>query len=202
MGNSKSVPEKASARKPLTKRVRFNVFKRDLFACQYCGKTPPGVVLEVDHIVPVAAGGGNGHENLITACFDCNRGKGAERLDVAPDSISAKAEVLAEKHAQIKAFNALRKKMARLQDEAVDEVEQVFQTTFPKLVFAAKFRESVKMFIDRIGIDAVCWAMSRACGKCRNGDDATKYFCGICWGKIREPQSSREVTRRKGRGIA
>ena len=43
--------------------------------CQYCGQSAPDVVLEVDHIVPVAEGGDNDIMNLITSCRDCNRGK-------------------------------------------------------------------------------------------------------------------------------
>ena len=62
-------------RKNLSKSVRFEVFKRDSFKCQYCGKSAPDVVLEVDHIIPVSKGGDNDISNLITACFDCNRGK-------------------------------------------------------------------------------------------------------------------------------
>lgn len=34
----------------ISKRVRFDVFKRDSFKCQYCGKSAPDVILEVDHI--------------------------------------------------------------------------------------------------------------------------------------------------------
>lgn len=33
-------------RKPLSKRIRFEVFKRDSFTCQFCGRTPPEVILE------------------------------------------------------------------------------------------------------------------------------------------------------------
>ena len=44
-------------RKSITKSVRFEVFKRDGFKCQYCGASAPDVILEVDHIVPVAEGG-------------------------------------------------------------------------------------------------------------------------------------------------
>ncbi len=33
-------------RKPLSKKMRFDVFKRDGFQCQYCGAMPPNIVLE------------------------------------------------------------------------------------------------------------------------------------------------------------
>lgn len=69
----------------LSKKTRFEVFKRDEFTCQYCGQTPPAVTLEVDHIDPKSKGGGDGTINLITACFDCNRGKSDRILgDVHP----------------------------------------------------------------------------------------------------------------------
>ena len=67
-------------RKSIPKSVRFEVFKRDSFKCQYCGASAPDVILEVDHIVPVAEGGKNDMMNLITSCRDCNRGKGKKRL--------------------------------------------------------------------------------------------------------------------------
>jgi 5-methylcytosine-specific restriction endonuclease McrA len=46
-------------RKSISKKARFEVFKRDAFSCQYCGAHPPDSILHVDHIVPVALGGGN-----------------------------------------------------------------------------------------------------------------------------------------------
>lgn len=55
--------------------TRFLILRRDGFTCQYCGKKPPEVSLEVDHIVPRSKGGSDDDGNLITACFDCNRGK-------------------------------------------------------------------------------------------------------------------------------
>lgn len=64
-------------RKPLPKKVRFEVLKRDRFTCQYCGRKAPDVVLHVDHIHPVADGGTDDMTNLVTACSECNLGKGA-----------------------------------------------------------------------------------------------------------------------------
>lgn len=69
-----------NARKAIGKRLRFSIFERDLFTCQYCGKTPPKVVLHIDHIIPVVAGGTNDPENLRTSCSDCNLGKGKRKL--------------------------------------------------------------------------------------------------------------------------
>jgi hypothetical protein len=70
-----------SKRKTISKKVRFEVFKRDGFKCQYCGKSTPDAVLQIDHITPVAKGGDNHFLNLITACDGCNNGKGAQLLD-------------------------------------------------------------------------------------------------------------------------
>ena len=49
----------------LTKKIRFEVFKRDGFQCGYCGNTPPKVVLEVDHIEPISKGGKDDMNNLL-----------------------------------------------------------------------------------------------------------------------------------------
>lgn len=69
----------------LSRGVRFRILQRDDFTCQYCGRRPPVVVLEIDHINPRAKGGVNKASNLTTACFDCNRGK----LDslLSPDQV-------------------------------------------------------------------------------------------------------------------
>lgn len=68
-------PRPTQSEKPqaLSIRKRFLVFKRDKYRCRICKAT--GVELEVDHIVPLAAGGSDALDNLQTLCFRCNRGK-------------------------------------------------------------------------------------------------------------------------------
>lgn len=58
-------------------RKRFEVFKRDNFTCQYCGRNVKKhkVVLVIDHIHPKKKGGRDDMSNLITSCLDCNIGK-------------------------------------------------------------------------------------------------------------------------------
>ena len=44
--------------------------------CERCGKEPPEVTLEIDHILPVSKGGGNSLLNLRFLCRTCNRSRG------------------------------------------------------------------------------------------------------------------------------
>ncbi len=62
-------------RESIPTRLRFKVLERDAYTCQYCGRSAPDVLLEVDHIVPVAEGGADDEGNLRASCGDCNRGK-------------------------------------------------------------------------------------------------------------------------------
>lgn len=178
--------KKGIVRKPLSKRTRFDVFKRDRFCCQYCGATPPSVVLEVDHIHPVSEGGSNQQDNLITSCFDCNRGKSNTLLTELPSSIDAKMAVIVEKREQIKAFEKLLKSERKHEESAIDVVESVFHEFFSGVVFTKAFRESVREFNKKLHADQVEFAMRKACSRKSTADQAVKYFCGICWNIIKD----------------
>ena len=54
---------------------RRNVFKRDHFACQYCGRQPGVEELSIDHVVPRSQGGVSTWENCVLACVACNKRK-------------------------------------------------------------------------------------------------------------------------------
>jgi 5-methylcytosine-specific restriction endonuclease McrA len=58
------------------KFTRSNLYARDRFRCQYCGKRFPSVSLTYDHVIPVARGGQKNWENIVTCCVPCNRKKG------------------------------------------------------------------------------------------------------------------------------
>ncbi len=60
--------------------LRFQVLRRDRYACRACGDSPvknKRCTLEVDHVRPFARGGKTVIENLRTLCKRCNLGKGA-----------------------------------------------------------------------------------------------------------------------------
>ena len=114
-------------RKNLSKSVRFEVFKRDSFKCQYCGKSAPDVVLEVDHIIPVSKGGDNDISNLITACFDCNRGKRDKKL-TDKQSIKLQKEELDKLNArreQLEMIAEWRKELLNLTNDAIDRIIEI-----------------------------------------------------------------------------
>jgi len=58
------------------KFTRSNIYSRDGYRCQYCGRRFPGGQLTYDHVVPVARGGHKSWENIVTCCIRCNRKKG------------------------------------------------------------------------------------------------------------------------------
>lgn len=112
-------------RKGLSKTARFEVFKRDSFTCQYCGRSAPDVILECDHISPVAGGGGDEIVNLVTSCKDCNSGKGARPLD--DDSILSKQRAqlaeLGARREQLEMMMKWREGLRNIDEEYVDAVE-------------------------------------------------------------------------------
>lgn len=67
----------------VSKRLRYEVLRRDNHTCRYCGATAPDVPLRVDHVTPVALGGGDDPANLATACEPCNSGKTSSTPDAA-----------------------------------------------------------------------------------------------------------------------
>ncbi len=68
----------------VSKRLRYEILRRDNHACRYCGATAPGVRLNVDHVIPQALGGSDKPTNLVTSCADCNAGKTSSMPDAMP----------------------------------------------------------------------------------------------------------------------
>ena len=59
--------------RPKRKLTRFEVFNRDHYTCQYCGKETHQLTL--DHVIPRYRGGQHVWENIVSACMHCNRHK-------------------------------------------------------------------------------------------------------------------------------
>ncbi len=83
---------------------RANLFARDQYRCQYCGRRTPESLLTYDHVLPVARGGRKTWENIVTACVPCNHRKGNRtpeeagmtllRRPLAPNSFPIRIQLL------------------------------------------------------------------------------------------------------------
>lgn len=179
--------EENSPRKQISKKVRFEVFKRDLFKCAYCGRTPPAVVLHVDHIHPVSKGGKNTQDNLITACLDCNLGKSNIPLSVVPESMAEKALRMAEMRDQLKAFSKLN---AEIENLIVTDCWRVVHEIYGENVHEVKTKTfgSIRIFVEKLGVTDVLSAARTMQSKVGSKSEYQQflYFCGICWKKIKE----------------
>jgi hypothetical protein len=113
----------------VSKSIRFEVFARDAFTCQYCGQRPPDIVLELDHIHPRSKGGGDEIVNLITSCYACNRGKSARVIsEVAPRPDADLAFLKVQQEiAEVKRFLAAKKKLDAMQGKAIEALQETWK---------------------------------------------------------------------------
>lgn len=181
---------------PVTKRLRYEILRRDGHKCRYCGSTAPDVKLTVDHVVPVALGGPDEPSNLVAACEPCNSGK---------TSISADAPIVANVAGDAMRWAAAMERaaeIARADYEKRLQYRSVFRQVWDRwgtgegddrtqVPLEDGWAQSLDNFHEaglpdwELG-EAVTLAMSRQKVK---PVDTFKYFCGICWTKIRKMQA-------------
>lgn len=176
----------------VSKRLRFEIFRRDGFRCRYCGATPEHSELRPDHVVPEALGGKDEPSNLVTACTDCNSGKSsvllesttaadvneysfrwAEALAAAAEEMEHNRRAAQERHAWFR--------RAWASWTMVDGRAAVLPNDWPA---------SVEAFLgagltENLMTDAVETAMSR-----HGIRERFAYFCGICWRLVDELHKS------------
>lgn len=63
--------------------TRWNIYQRDNYTCQYCGDQNKAEDLTFDHVIPASQGGTRTWTNIVTACYPCNRQKGARTPEEA-----------------------------------------------------------------------------------------------------------------------
>lgn len=143
-----------SKRKGLSKKIRFEVFKRDSFTCQYCGRKAPDVELEVDHIKPVAKGGTNDILNLVTSCYECNRGKRDRTLDdkSVVEKQRTELERLQARNEQLEMLLNWKEGLQNLEDKEIEAVNKLFEkkTGFG---FNKHGEKTIKRLISKYGLE-------------------------------------------------
>lgn len=173
-------------RKMLSKNMRYRVFKRDNFTCQYCGRSAPEVVLEVDHIVPLSKGGDNTLSNLVTSCRDCNRGKRDDSLK--DDSLVMKRklqeEELSIKREQTEMMVSFEKSVDELMDVQIKAINSYLEKYWS--LTARNCKQTFRTVIRAIGFPKTYEYLREAYdSKCVLGEDESKkaawdYFIDLC----------------------
>lgn len=166
------------ARIAISKKLRFEVFKRDAFTCQYCGKKAPDVVLNADHIKPVAAGGKTDLLNLITSCFDCNSGKRDRELtdSAALDKQHAQLSALEERRQQIEMMSEWRIELEKIDEmTAVMAEEAWYRLIENSATLTDSGKADIRKWVKSHGLEAVFNGISAAGSSYLQRNDPGKF---------------------------
>lgn len=178
----------SGSRKEVSPRTRFEVFKRDKFTCQYCGRKAPEVVLNCDHIQPVSQGGGNDILNLLTSCQACNGGKGAVPLsdDTAVAKQAAMLEELEDRRQQLEMMMKWRDELAGLSSDTVEMVVQRIAARTPNMVPNEHGKLDIKRWLKRFTFEEVVRAVDEAFDTYLNyrGDEVDEASWNKAFSKI------------------
>jgi hypothetical protein len=177
-------------RESISKKTRFEIFKRDNFTCQYCGRTSEDVVLEIDHIMPVSKGGANDETNLVPACFDCNRGKGNRELGNVIPRPDADMKYL-ETQQEIQELKRYKRAKAELDMLLLDIAEGLCDTwanafqsdVCPKEI---EFVKLLKLISPEIIEKAIYVTASNKRMNVSRFSDKWRYMCGVAWNIVKE----------------
>lgn len=174
----------------VSKRLRYEILRRDNHTCRYCGAQAPDVPLTVDHVVPVALGGPDEASNLVAACKDCNAGKSSTNPG-APlvDDVSMRALAWSSAMAQ-----AAEERRAQYEHHA--DLQRVFLDRWMSWTYGDgqtipipdAWPSTVTTFVTAgLTIDDLCELVDVAMGV--RARDTWQYFCGCGWRRVREAQA-------------
>jgi hypothetical protein len=176
-------------RKSISNKVRFEVFKRDCFTCQYCGRKAPDIVLNVDHVDPVAKGGSGAIFNLVTSCFDCNSGKSDRRLDDSSEVARQKEQLalIQERRNQLKMLKQWRDECASIELEMLAMVEEEVKNKF-SCQLSDYGKKNFSKYIRRFGLTEVLECVRIASEHYSDVETALDKVPGIAVNRKREQE--------------
>ena len=183
---------------PVSRRLRFEVLRRDGYTCRYCGARAPDATLTVDHVVPVTLGGDDDARNLVTACVDCNAGKSSIAPDAAiVEDVDATTMLFARAVEAAAELRRADQQQVRAAVNAFDDEWLSYGTggyTPRQMPRDEQWHHTIERFYD-LGLngDDLVHFVEVAMRSRAKPDDVWRYFCGCCW---RELSSRQELARR------
>jgi len=192
-------------KKAIPKRIRFEVFKRDSFKCQYCGASAPDVLLHIDHIEPVSKGGDNNITNLITSCASCNVGKSSKTLDDKSTLAKQRLQLedLQARREQLEMLMSWKKGLRDLKEDALCQLCDYWDDLAPGFVVNDTGKQNIRKWIRKFSIEEIIHAMDIAAEQylkfekedyvnCESWEKAFSKIPGICCVE-RESQENPEI---------
>lgn len=176
----------------VSKRLRYEILRRDSHTCRYCGASAPDVPLRVDHVTPVALGGTDEPSNLVTSCDPCNSGKSSATVDstlVANVSDDALRWAAAMEQAAAN-LQELEKPKDEYRDAFLAEWNRwhVGKDEAKKVELPVDWKLSIERF--RVaGIPTWMWADIVDIGMANQKvkpENTFKYCCGVAWNRVDE----------------
>lgn len=173
----------------LGKKLRFEVFKRDSFKCQYCGRSAPDVILHVDHILPVSEGGEDDLINLVTSCRDCNLGKSNRKLsdDAVIQQQRQQLEELQERREQLEMMMEWQRGLIDLEAQAVEELADLWHELAPGYSLNEHGMDILRGMVGKFEIAEIAEAMRISAQQYLVTDSdgtLTKDSVEKAWGKV------------------
>jgi len=156
----------------IPKSLKYEIFKRDSFTCQYCGGQTPQVILKIDYISP--SGDKNDKTNLITSCFNCSGKKQAVPINEKREQIDAyEASLIEHEESKVEVLQELNEYWSSLCDNEYSLNESGLESlsAFLENLVPFEIKESMKIAAKKIPANDM--------------GNRFKYFCGICHNKIR-----------------
>lgn len=179
----------------ISRRLRFEVLRRDGHTCRYCGAKAPDVALTVDHVIPETLGGSNDPSNLVTACQPCNAGKSS----IAPGSpLVADVEADAIRWSRAIEMAAWYRKIDRqVMDDEVRRFDEMWcgwtvRSTGESIPKDEGWQDSVERFLS-LGLTQDDFSRLTRRSMTQEklpADSIWRYFCGCCWRSITDLQES------------
>lgn len=179
----------------VSKRLRYEILRRDNHTCRYCGASAPDVPLRVDHVTAVALGGTDKPDNLVTSCEPCNNGKSSSTVDA-----TVVADVSSDALRWADAMKQAAAELAQMQKPKL-EYRAAFQSAWNGWTYErgskkiphdlpTDWKNSLDQFREaglpvEVLPDIVDKAMAN---KTVRSDNLFRYCCGIAWRMIGELQ--------------
>jgi hypothetical protein len=176
----------------ISKRLRFEILRRDNHACRYCGRSAPEVKLHVDHVVPKSLGGLDDPANLVAACKDCNAGKSSMPADArVVDDVSADALRWSRAMQSVAIGRAVEREEARERHESFLAHWNSWTFRYMGELKAVPLPNAWKRSVDQFlaaGLETEDLEELIEVAMTAKTRDEWKYFCGCCWRRIAEAQ--------------